>query len=203
MQNIAIFGGTFNPVHLGHLLVAETALDQFGLDQIIWVPTYHPPHKRRLMPTFNQRLEMVRLAIADQPAFSLSSLEAETPHTSYAIATLKGLQALYPNTHWYWVLGTDAFQTLPKWRDSSTLAAQCTWLVAPRQINGQGEAWEEAVCQQVAAQIGIPNWHLLSMPLLKISSSLIRQYCLECRSIRYLVPDVVRTYIKKLKLYAK
>ncbi|QZZ19566.1 nicotinate (nicotinamide) nucleotide adenylyltransferase [Leptothermofonsia sichuanensis E412] len=203
MENIGIFGGTFNPIHWGHLLVAETAFNQFGLDQVIWVPAYQPPHKRQPLPTFSQRLEMVQLAIADHPGFRVSSLEAEAPHMSYAITTLASLQALYPNTHWHWIVGMDAFQTLPKWRNSSTLAAQCIWLVAPRRTGGQQEGAQAAIDQQVLAPLGSLRWYPLSMPLIEISSSLIRQYCLESRSIRYLVPDPVRTYIEKLKLYTK
>ncbi|UBF25530.1 nicotinate (nicotinamide) nucleotide adenylyltransferase [Kovacikia minuta CCNUW1] len=141
MQNVAILGGTFNPIHWGHLLLAETALDQFGLDRVIWVPTCNPPHKDRDLLMFSHRLEMVRRAIADHSAFTVSDIDAHRCGVSYAITTLTDLQAFYPNTNWFWIIGIDAFQTLPKWRESEALMAQCTWLVAPRRMsNGERQA---------------------------------------------------------------
>jgi len=97
MQQLAIFGGTFDPVHWGHLLVAETALHQIPLDQVIWVPSLNPPHKQAAL--FEHRLEMVRLATTDNPAFAVSLVEANRCGTSYAINTLIDLSAFYPNTH--------------------------------------------------------------------------------------------------------
>ncbi|MCL6435138.1 MAG: nicotinate (nicotinamide) nucleotide adenylyltransferase [Leptolyngbyaceae cyanobacterium HOT.MB2.61] len=204
MRKIAIFGGTFNPIHWGHLLIAETALDQAALDQVIWVPTFRPPHKQQLLPAFAQRLEMVQCAIADHPAFSLSSIDMEQKGVSYAIETLQRLQVLHPSAQWFWILGSDTFQTLPKWYKSHLLIDQCTWLVAPRWsgncISAEVEKLREAVTAQLNATL---RWQLLQMPAIAISSSLIRQYRLEGRSIRYLVPDPVKIYIEKHKLYAK
>jgi nicotinate-nucleotide adenylyltransferase len=227
MRNIAVFGGSFNPVHWGHLLIAATAVDQFELDQVIWVPTYRSPHKGDSLQMFGHRLEMVRRAIADHPAFTASDIDACRQGVSYAIATLSDLQPLYPNSNWFWIIGIDAFQTLPKWHESEALIAQCTWLVAPR--SRQIEAWEsggigkpegdtetqrsrdagiglaeEPACQQVAASAASPlHWHLLEMPKIGISSSLIRQACQDGRSIRYWVPEAVRLYILEFKLYTK
>ncbi len=149
MGNIAIFGGTFNPVHRGHLLLAEKALHTFCLDRIIWVPTYRPTHKSnpRLRPllaplvtppvaplvAFDQRLEMVRLAIAPHPQFQLSNVTVWHEQPSFAITTLLDLQGLYPGNQWFWIVGMDTFQTLPKWHKRDDLLAQCTWLIAPRQ----------------------------------------------------------------------
>ncbi|MGA7933689.1 MAG: nicotinate (nicotinamide) nucleotide adenylyltransferase [Kovacikia sp.] len=225
MRKIAIFGGTFNPVHCGHLLIAETALNQFELAQVIWVPTYSPPHKGESWQLFDHRLEMVRRAIAGHPAFTVTEIESRRQGVSYAISTLTDLQTLYPNAQWFWIIGIDAFQSLPKWRESKTLAVQCTWLVAPRNLKDEGkdEDWgmgnernssapishlpsptSQALCQQVANNI-TPSlrWHLLEMPEIGISSSLIRQACREGRSIRDQVPEAVRLYILEFKLYAK
>ncbi len=134
MPNIAIFGGTFNPVHWGHLLIAETAFDQFKLDQVLWVPTFRPPHKNQALVAYPHRREMVRRAIADHPGFTLSANDGQPQGTSYAIATLKALQVHYPGARWYWILGNDAFQSLPRWQASQELATHCTWLVAPRSL---------------------------------------------------------------------
>jgi nicotinate-nucleotide adenylyltransferase len=217
MQNFAIFGGTFNPIHWGHLLIAETALEQAQLDQIIWVPAYHPPHKSKtnILLSFAHRYEMVQRAIAAHPHFTISALEQAQPGHSYALHTLQALQAAYPQCRWSWIVGLDAFRSLPRWYGCETLAEQCGWLVAPRsssnQIGGQEDGFSpeaaspEAACFAVgeilAARSITLRWQMLEMPLVEISSSLVRRYCQEQRSIRYLVPDVVRDYILAQKLY--
>jgi nicotinate-nucleotide adenylyltransferase len=204
MQTMAIFGGTFNPVHWGHLLMAETARDQFGLDRVIWVPTYQPPHKTEGVLDFQHRLHMVRLAIADQPAFLVSDVESKTESRqnkrSYAIATLDALRLLYPNSQWYWIMGMDTFQTLPRWYAIEHLAAQCTWLVARRRTRDRDSPEEEVVKQMIARSISF-RWHVLPMPFMDISSGLIRQFFHSGRSIRYLVPDEIQLYITEHKLY--
>lgn len=230
MPNVAIFGGTFDPVHWGHLLIAETALDQFHLDRIIWVPTFRPPHKASPLVSFEHRLAMVRSAIADHPAFHVSAVDSQQQGTSYAIATFNALQTLEPNACWYWIIGNDAFQSLPNWRASQTLAAQCIWLVAPRFIQkaveeerAAGEARDAGNDQPLEVTIPLDvltpsqsgsklnpllstpypslNWHRLEMPSVTVSSSLIRQRCRDARSIRYLVPESVRCYITEKLLY--
>lgn len=216
MRTVAIFGGTFDPVHWGHLLLAETARDRFSLDEVIWVPTYQSPHKLQTALAFEHRFAMVQRAIADQPAFRLSEIDAERAGPSYAIATFAALQSLHPNADWYWIIGIDALQTLPRWRGAQDLATRCTWLVAPRSRNahpaGDGTLPTSdaavdpiAQCQQVASKFAHDSialrWQLISMPSIAISSSLIRQNCQQGASIRYLVPESVRSYIEEKKLY--
>lgn len=136
MQRRAILGGTFNPPHLGHLAVAAAALDQAALHQVIWVPAGQPPHRTiDCLTKLPQRLEMIRLAIASYPAFSLSTVDCDRASPSYAVHTLLELQRQYPASHWYWIIGLDAFQTLPRWYRRLELIPQCIWLVAPRPIN--------------------------------------------------------------------
>jgi nicotinate-nucleotide adenylyltransferase len=191
---IGIFGGTFNPIHWGHLLVAETALDQFELSSVLWVPTFRPSHKSVELLGFEHRLEMVKRAIAHHPAFWVSDIERQHQGSSYALTTLLDLAALYPQSDWHWIIGLDAFQSLPHWYSSATIAAQCTWLVAPRNVQNTS-----VTCQPVAnhfAEQKIPfHWQLLTMPQVEISSSLIRDYWQKGRSLRYLVPDSVRHYL--------
>lgn len=202
MRKMGISGGTFDPVHWGHLLIAESALCQGDLEQVIWVPNPQPHYK--LAALFEHRLEMVQRAIADHPAFSISPVAANPSTPYYAIQTLIDLQTIYPNTDWYWILGLDAFQNLPRWYRRQELAAACEWLVAPRWGDG-GESFFS--CEQVARQLadeGISiDWQILQMPILGISASLIRQYCHNCRSIRYLVPEPVRIYISTQNLYCE
>lgn len=181
--------------------MAETALDQFELDTILWVPTYAPPHKLTpALASFEHRCGMVQGAIADHPQFIAVDLERHQPTPSYASATFAQLQILYPQTQWYWVIGQDAFAQLPGWQHSHALISQCCWLVAPRPPHNL-----HTIGQQVAAtlaQRSLPlHWHPLPMPAIALSSSLIRQYCQQGRSIRYLVPTTVQTYIQTHQLY--
>jgi nicotinate-nucleotide adenylyltransferase len=223
MQSLAILGGTFNPVHLGHLLMAEAALSQFPVDQVIWVPTRYPPYKSQLgLIEFEHRLELIRRAIAPNPAFRLFTVEQTIVERtrsspSYAIDALIGLQKEYSHSRWFWIIGLDAFRSLPKWQGRQSLIPQCQWLVAPRlqrsaiSNSGMADAAEpftvemqhqcEAVAEQLAQQSIELRWELLPMPLVDVSSSLIRQYCRDRRSIRYLVPDAVRDYILAHQLY--
>lgn len=201
-RNVGVFGGTFDPVHWGHLVMAEMALDCAGLDCAIWVPTDRPPHKQhRSLSPFARRYEMVEAAIAHRPEFIASSVDASRSGTSYAIDTLGDLQAIYPNCTWHWIIGSDAFQYLPRWRDSNTLARSCCWWVAPRDRNAA-----ISQCQSVElhfARQSVPLcWQILPMPVLDLSSSLIRRYCRQGRSIRYLVPEAIEAYIQVHRLYS-
>ncbi|HEY9728834.1 MAG TPA: nicotinate (nicotinamide) nucleotide adenylyltransferase [Chroococcales cyanobacterium] len=219
MEQLAILGGTFDPVHIGHLVVAQTALSQLGLDRVIWVPTRHPPHKQSL--AYEHRRSMVEKAIAGNSAFAISPLDMDRAEPDYAIATLAYLQKVYPNQQWYWIIGLDSFQTLPLWYCRERLIPSCQWIVAPRFVpvadtttfcdrsdssyKQQPTTSDSWLCQQVVRQLAAQNilirWQLLQMPTLGISSSLIRQYCRQNRSIRYLVPDNVRAYITAQNLY--
>lgn len=235
MQRLAIFGGTFNPVHWGHLLIAEAALTQFSLDAVIWVPTYQPPYKSAsTLVEFHHRLAMVQQAIAPHPQFQFTAIEQTHSTPSHAIDTYHSLCTLYPNTQWYWIVGLDAFQSLPRWYQHQDFVSACHWLIAPRSIDASRvepplpeqphllqtacsqyspnpdsriviQPRISAQCQQIAEALVAPSqpihWHLLEMPLNEISSSLIRLYCSRGRSIRYLVPDDVRDYILRWKLY--
>ncbi|MBD2185603.1 nicotinate (nicotinamide) nucleotide adenylyltransferase [Aerosakkonema funiforme] len=206
MRKVAIFGGTFDPVHWGHLLIAETALSELALDLVIWVPARCPPHKlHSCWLDFDLRWQLVQLATYDRPDFLLLPKEKQLIGSSYAIETLEDLRSLYPNTHWYWIIGSDAFQTLPKWYRRQEIVPACDWLVAPRprcltDFVGDRSASVDFLCQQVVQQLNSQcieiRWQVLQMPSVEVSSSLIRQYCRQSRSIRYLVPEAVRTYLE-------
>jgi len=207
MEKLAILGGTFNPIHQGHLLIAETALHQQHLNRIIWVPAYDPPHKATAgLADFSDRLEMVKQAIAPHAAYTLSDIEQQSG-ISFAIETLIALQAIYPNCEWHWILGLDAFQTLPHWYGRHNLADRCQWLVAPRPISDLDLKKSDlsALCQEVVRQMQTETiflrWRLLQMQPVSVSSSLVRQFCREHRSLQGLVPPVVETYIVTRQLY--
>lgn len=223
MGKIAIFGGTFDPVHWGHLLVAEMAASQFNLDRVIWVPDRSPPHKWRPdLASFEQRREMLALAIAGRPDLVLAPPPSNPDGSSFAIDTLLYLQKLYPGDRWYWIIGTDAFQNLPKWHRSDEIGGLCDWLVGPRPSQGDAQTGASgdvpidtggdrmqvqtnAVGCKVAEQMALVNveirWEVLSMRAIEISSSHIRRCCAENRDLRYLVPESVRTYIATQSLY--
>jgi nicotinate-nucleotide adenylyltransferase len=204
MQQLAIFGGTFDPIHWGHLLLAQTALHQMSLEQIIWVPSLNPPHKKAAL--FEHRVRMLQLATRENPAFTVSLVEANRSGVSYAIDTFIDLSTCYPNTHWYWIAGLDAFQTLPRWYRGHELAQMCDWLIAPRLLGGETIAQSELICKQVEQKLREQSytihWQFLHIPLVAVSSSLIRQLCYEHRSIRDLVPEKVRAYISTHNLYS-
>ncbi|AFZ55869.1 nicotinate (nicotinamide) nucleotide adenylyltransferase [Anabaena cylindrica FACHB-243] len=222
MQRLAIFGGTFDPIHRGHLLVAEIALAQLHLEQVIWVPSKNPPHKQAAL--FEHRVAMLQLATANNPAFTVSLIERERSGTSYAINTLIDLSTCYPNTNWYWIIGLDAFQTLPRWYLGHELAQMCDWLIAPRLLGGETIAQSESICKQVeqelkeqaeksvltrhlgraerSPQAHIIHWQLLHTPLVRVSSSIIREFCRVSHSIHGLVPESVSYYITNHNLYS-
>lgn len=205
MEKIGIFGGTFDPVHWGHLLIAESALSQIELERVIWVTTPDPHYKQAVL--FEHRLEMVRMAIADHPGFTIFPSQCQVSTRSYAIQTLFSLQATYPNTDWYWILGLDTFQTLPRWYRLFEIATACNWIVAPRgSVVQQAIAQVQFTCEQVVQQLAAQNicikWQILDLPMVGVSSSLVRQRCRSNQSIRYLVPEPVRTYIASHNLYS-
>lgn len=215
MQKLGILGGTFDPPHWGHLVMAEAACSQMQLDLVLWVPSARPPHKLAdNLSGFSRRLEWVRQAIVDRPEFLLWEVEAGRYRTSYAIETLRDLQETYPDSHWFWIVGLDTFQSLPRWYNIRDIAPVCEWLVAPRPANnmlsltgkGHPNFWSTTypdtrlACQEVARILNDRSisicWHLLEMPTIDISSSLIRRYCRDRRSIRYLVPESIRAEIE-------
>jgi nicotinate-nucleotide adenylyltransferase len=191
-QRIGILGGTFDPVHWGHLLIAEAARSQAMLDVVLWVPTMYPHHKAHNQPSpFVHRLAMVQQAIADHPHFIVSSVEGGQTGQSFAFNILTALQAQYPDRTWFWILGQDTIQTLPNWYRCQDLVSRCHWLVAPRKTS----------TALVPPELTTLRWQPLQIPQVDVSSSLIRQHLQQSYSIRYLVPDAVRAYITNHHLY--
>jgi nicotinate-nucleotide adenylyltransferase len=215
-----ILGGTFNPIHIGHLQIAIGAMQTANLDEILWVPTYQPTYRSlcTLVP-FAHRMAMVAMAIAPYPAFKVSSIEQQQPGQSYALHTFQTLQAEYPHSRWFWIIGLDAFQTLPRWYGRRSLAPACEWLVAPRvSSHGMGASqtcseltlWDvvkqaEDECRQVDAKLAmeaIPiRWQVLPVQPQPISGAQIRQARSDRQSIQPFVPPAVATYIAIHDLY--
>jgi len=220
MQKVAILGGTFDPVHCGHLLMAEMAVCQFALGRVVWAVDRHPPHKSHsVLASFEQRREMVALATARRPDFGLLPLDTNGSVTR-AIDSLLYLQNLYPEAQLYWIIGADAFQTLPKWPRCREIGGLCEWLVAGRETVGvevgirssliESDADKmlvqtHTICSVVATQMALRGvqirWQVLAMPAIEVSSSLIRRYCSEGRAIAHLVPEAIETYMMTHQLY--
>ncbi|WP_341732992.1 nicotinate (nicotinamide) nucleotide adenylyltransferase [Microcoleus sp. EPA2] len=219
MKKVAILGGTFDPVHWGHLWMANRAVCQLGLDRVVWSVDRTPGHKlHSVLATFEQRREMVALATAQRPDFGLLPLDTN-PSTAGAIDSLLYLQNLYPEAQLYWIIGADAFQTLPKWPRCGEIGRLCEWLVAGRRTGGFEELQREVsmdaaadkmletntVCAVVAQKMSLRGvqlrWQVLAMPEIEVSSTAIRRYCRQGRAIGHLVPEAVRTYIVNHQLY--
>jgi len=199
---VGLLGGSFDPVHLGHLVVAEEALWRLGLERVVFVPGRLPPHKlhRRLAPP-DDRLRMVQLAIEGNPAFEVSDIELRREGPSYSIDTVNELRAA-SNGQWdiHFLIGADTLPELPTWHRVSELADLCKFVVFSRpgaSLDALGALRGSLREDQVAAIAR----RRLQIPLIGISSTEIRRRVCQGRSIRYLVPEGVRRYIAERGLY--
>ena len=212
-MNVALFGGTFDPVHSGHLSAAQAAMRAFALDQIHFVPASIPPHKRdRPLTSFAHRYAMVVLASAGVPQFIPSLLEASEQNreeTNYSIVTVRKLTALLsPEDQLYFLIGADAFLEIPQWHESAALLDSCDFIIVSRPGFPIAEI-EKAVPSELrtdrATEKCIPlrrtRLHLLTTVQADVSSSTIRSRAAEGKSLCGLVPDLVGDYIQKLRLF--
>ena len=200
-MRIGIFGGTFDPVHYGHLIVAEQAREQAELDQVWFLLSARPPHKADTAITpFDRRAEMLSLALAGQePRFRLSTIERDRPGLSYTADTLDALDAQHPNTDWFLILGADSVKDLPTWREPLRIVRRATILVAAR----PGHAvWTGP---ELAARLSVDpkevRLRVVEVPLIDIASRDLRKRAAEGRSLLYQVPRAVEVYIREKKLY--
>ncbi|EFM12708.1 nicotinate (nicotinamide) nucleotide adenylyltransferase [Paenibacillus curdlanolyticus YK9] len=183
-QQIGIMGGTFDPVHVGHLLAAETALDQCGLDQVWFIPTNVPPLKAGDQGTDAEtRLRLVRLAIKSQPRFQALPIELERGGVSYSIDTVEALHAAYPEHDFHYIIGSDRIHDLPQWHRIDELTALVRFIGVERP--------NEPVDLAVLPEAIRTRVTMAAMPPMGISSTDIRQRLLTGQSARYLVPDTV------------
>jgi nicotinate-nucleotide adenylyltransferase len=187
-----ILGGSFNPPHLGHLLLAESALQDLALDRVLFVPASQSPFKPGLAsPDAATRCEMVALAISDNPRFALDTFEAERGGTSYTIDTVRHLRARHPVDALFLLLGADAFSEFPLWKSPEEIADAVTLAVATR----------PGCAMDLAAHPFGAQARCFPMPAVDIASSDIRRRVAEGRSVRYLVPWTVMTFLEATALY--
>lgn len=193
-MNIGLFGGSFNPPHLGHLIVAETVREQFDLDQIWWVPAFSPPHKADATLTSpGHRLEMTRRATEDNPAFVVSDIEVHRAGTSYTFDTVRILQETYPIHTFSLIIGGDSLHNFGAWYQPEEIVARVPLLVyrRPGAADVPGLSFLEG------------RMYFAQAPLIEISGTEIRARVQDGLSIRYLVLDAVQAYIEERELYVK
>ncbi len=196
--SVGIIGGTFDPIHHGHLAIAEEARETLGLERVVFMPASTPPHKPgRPVTSPEHRLAMVRLAVAGNPAFELSELEVARGGASYTVDTLEALRANGLVDPWL-ILSTEALAGLPGWREPTRILGLACIAVVPRSgFDPLGPAWVEARFPGASSRV-----RFLAGPLLPISGSVVRRRAAAGRSVRYLVPDAVAAYIAQHRLYA-
>ena len=197
-----LFGGSFNPIHHGHLIVARDVAEQLDVRQIVLIPAAQPPHKRdvRLAP-IEHRLAMCRAATRDEPLFSVSDWESIRQQPNYTLLTVRHFRQQLGADAWIgWLIGMDSLIELPTWYHVGELAAECTLVTAARPGFSRPVLREHA--QQIAPiDLERIESHILVTPHIEISASNIRARASAGRSIRYLVCDAVREYIAAHELY--
>ncbi|BAE84950.1 nicotinate-nucleotide adenylyltransferase [Desulfitobacterium hafniense] len=198
-KRIGIMGGTFDPLHYGHLVAAEMARHEFALEKVIFIPTGNPPHKvGRRVTSPGDRYEMVKRAVQDNSFFEVSDLEIQRKGYSYTVDTLKELHELYPQHELYFITGADAFREIFTWREVQSVLSLSHFIGASRPGFDPLEFLEELKRDYPEF---LPNMHLFDVPALAISSTDIRSRVKEGKPIRYLLPESVRLYIEKTGLY--
>lgn len=194
-MHIGLFGGTFDPVHLGHLLLAEQAREQLSLDQVWFVPAAVPPHKLDQPITDGKhRRAMLEYALAGNPAFRVEPYELEHPGPSYTVETLGALTERHSGTGWSLLLGADSIRDYPTWREPERIAAMAKLVAVNR--GGAPPSEFAAWCRRAGSDVT-----LVTMPACEIAASDLRQRVAAGRSIRYLVPRAVEIYIRQQGLY--
>lgn len=199
-MKIGIMGGTFDPIHIGHLLLGQFAYEDFGLDEIWFLPNGNPPHKQTEegKKALHNRIEMVHLAIQEKPYFKLCLHEAKETEHSYTYRTMQELNDLYPEHKFYFILGADSLFEIETWKYFREIFPTCTILAAMRDDKNV-----EAMLKQMSylkERYGACI-ELLRAPLLEISSTSIRNRAFRSLSVYYLVPDAVAKYIQDNHLY--
>jgi nicotinate-nucleotide adenylyltransferase len=194
---VGIYGGTFNPPHVGHLICAQEALIQLELDQVLFVPAAVPPHKSVPDdPGASHRLGMCHAAVSDDDRFAVSDLEVVRAGTSYTLDTLEELNTSVPDSDLFLILGADVAAGLPEWHRPERILALATPAIADR-----AGTPDTAVTDALSNVAGGERAVHFDMPTIDLSSTVIRTRAAAGHSIRYLVPDPVADYIRSHSLY--
>lgn len=191
-MDIGLFGGSFNPPHIAHLIVADVVRDQFGLDEVWWIPNATPPHKEDdALAGVEHRLAMTRRAVDDHPSFRVCDIEVQRAGVSYTVETIRALQEQHPETDFGLIIGSDSLDHFGNWHRPDEIADRVPIIVYKR----------PGVIEEVAEPRFANRVHFVSAPVMEVSGTEIRARCRANRSIRYLVPTPVRDYIQVHGLY--
>ncbi len=200
-MRVGIYGGTFDPVHFGHLVLAEQCREQGNLDQVWFIPAPRPPSKLdQPLTRFDQRVEMLELAIAGNTAFQIDEIEKERTGLSYTVDTLEDLHARHPGVEFSLLLGGDSLADLPNWKNIKRILQLVKVLVMPRP--GTPTLSEGELRARLGWDANEPlSLHIIEAPMIDIASHELRQRAEQGRSVRYLVPRAVEVYLWEKKLY--
>lgn len=203
MSGVLLFGGTFDPIHHGHLIVARSARERLGVERVVLIPSASPPHKdARRITAFADRAAMCRLAVEGEKGFEVSEWEGAAPSPNYTLMTVKHFASEAPGVDLYWLLGLDSLNELPTWYRVSELADRCTLVTAMRpghaqpNLEGLRAVLSDAQIRRIAS-------HVLPTPHVEISATEIRERVRGGLSVRYLVPEGVCGYIRAHGLYVR
>lgn len=201
-RKVGIMGGTFDPIHVGHLILGESAYEQFGLNEVLFMPSGNPPHKknREGRATLQERIEMVRLAVEGNCHFTLSLEEAHENGYTYTKETLTRLTREHPDTEYYFIMGADSLFSFEQWRDPAAISRLASLVVAAR--DGIDDAKLNQAIAHVKEQFKA-DIHKLSTPNMDVSSQMLRSRIADGQTVRYYLPDAVLSYITQKKLYRK
>ncbi|MCB9938716.1 MAG: nicotinate-nucleotide adenylyltransferase [Planctomycetaceae bacterium] len=200
-DKLGIFGGSFDPIHYGHLLLAETCREQCQLDRVLFVPAAVPPHKQsREMTSARARIEMVRLAIGGHEQLALTTMEIDRGGVSYTVDTLAALSEQHSGSSLFFLMGADSLKELPTWREPQRLCELAVPLVVRRA--GSPEPDFAAIRHLVTAdRLDEIREHQVEMPIIELSSTEIRQRVESGSSIRFRTPRAVEKFIETQGLY--
>ena len=216
-KRIGLFGGTFDPIHCGHVKAAESVQRIFDFDRILFIPSYIPPHKESVdVASAEHRLKMVELALSPFDRFSPSSIEIDARGTSYSIVTLNRIKEMFPRADIYFLLGIDAFMEIETWKDYENVLEQCSFIVMSRPGYSLDQAKQvlsdkynqrmievRAPVRKDNAGFFIHKIYLCPIHTLDISSSEVRKRVGKNQSIEGMVPEIVGNYIKERRLYLR
>lgn len=198
-RRLGFLGGTFDPPHIGHLLLAETARQQLDLERVYFLPAGRPPHKRdEPVSPLAQRMKMTEIAIAGNPHFALDAIDAERPAPHYTATLLPLLHDRYPDSKIWLLIGGDSLRDLPAWHEPQEVLENCRLAVLPRP--GATLYWKELEAAVPGVQQTV---EMLDGPAIDLSSTRIREWAAGGRSLRYLVPPGVEALIARERLYCE
>ena len=199
-MRIGIFGGTFDPVHMGHLILAEQCRDQAKLDEVWFLPSYIPPHKAGAGVTrFEQRCDMLDLAVAGHPAFRIDRIEKELPEPSFTARTLAELHARHPGNEFFLLMGSDCLPDLPGWYEPRQVIELAGLVVVPRP--GVMLWTAERLAKALGVDVSAVRLRFVACPMIEIASRELRRAVADGMSVRYMVPRAVEEYVRERKLY--